>query len=90
MEKQRLLNKDAGKSKVYIKVLGAVTVNTEHDLRLLQNKTKEEGKSKIQHRVTLTAYPVPDGLRMVACLRNEIKKLALNIVRMLKLLHLLF
>jgi len=57
----------------YTKEQGSSPIITEHDLKLFQNKTKEEDKYKIQHRITPTTYPVPEGLRMVAYLRNEIK-----------------
>lgn len=57
----------------YTKDVNSKPVITEYDLKLFQEKTKQEVKHRIPNYRIATTYPVPEGLRMVAYLRNEIK-----------------
>ena len=44
-----------------------------YQLKLFQEKTEKQDKHQIPNRTVPTTYPAPEGLRMVAYLRNEIK-----------------
>lgn len=57
----------------YTKEASSKPLITEYQLNLFQDKTEQEEKYKVHNRTVPTTYPVPDGLRMVAYLRNEIK-----------------
>ncbi|HCK7401108.1 MULTISPECIES: hypothetical protein [Acinetobacter calcoaceticus/baumannii complex] len=57
----------------YTKEANSNPLITEYQLKLFQDKTEKEDKHKVQNRTVPTTYPVPEGLRMVAYLRNEIK-----------------
>ncbi|WP_151822465.1 hypothetical protein [Acinetobacter oleivorans] len=57
----------------YTKEANSKPLITEYQLKLFQDKTEKEDKHKVQNRTVPTTYPVPEGLRMVAYLRNEIK-----------------
>ena len=58
----------------YTKEADSKTLITEYVFGLIQEKTEDQNKHRVSQRVIPITYPVPDGLRMVAYLRNEIKK----------------
>lgn len=58
----------------YVKEPDSKPLITEYSLKLFQEKTEKQENYQIQQRVIPITHPVPDGLRMVAYLRNEIKK----------------
>ncbi len=62
----------------YIKDGDTKPLITEYQLKLFQDKTENQEKHKVQNRTVPTTYPVPEGLRMVAYLRNEIKTAGTN------------
>lgn len=62
----------------YIKEANSKPLITEYDLKLFQDKTLKEDKHRVPNRIIPTTYPVPEGLRMVAYLRNEIKSAGAN------------
>lgn len=57
----------------YTKVADSKPLITEYQLKLFQDKTEKQDKHQIPNRTVPTTYPAPEGLRMVAYLRNEIK-----------------
>lgn len=62
----------------YTKEANSKPLITEYDLKLFQDKTLKEDEHRIPNRIIPTTYPVPEGLRMVAYLRNEIKSAGAN------------
>ncbi|MFW1965712.1 hypothetical protein ACG95P_01290 [Acinetobacter guillouiae] len=62
----------------YIKEANSKPLITEYDLKLFQDKTLKEDEHRVPNRIIPTTYPVPEGLRMVAYLRNEIKSAGAN------------
>ena len=58
----------------YTKEADSKPLITEYVFGLIQEKTEDQNKHRVSQRVIPITYPVPDGLRMVAYLRNEIKK----------------
>lgn len=52
------------------------SVTTTLDLKIFQDVSKQATGYKSEQRIIPQEYPIPDGLRMVAFLRNEIKKAA--------------
>ncbi len=58
---------------IYTKEANSTPLTTEYQLKLFQDKTKKEVDHKIPNRTIPITYPIPEGLRMVAYLRNEIK-----------------
>ena len=47
---------------------------TEYQMKLFQERTEEKEQHKVDRKTVPITYPIPEGLRMVAYLRNEIKK----------------